>query len=237
MSMHQLPSEMLRSVFQNVNSQDIPKLRSVCQMVRFGLFKRKYPFMKRNTRWLYFKPYKIWGLWRKLDLNFWLASNHHYHLSYSRSYPKLFFFQFNSVIKENYCYLPRVAYLVKIYSVNGEIMIANMKSGDINGSTQVRSFNHSYVSSGLECRGNPKPKTKKKTYQKLWMPQFFSYSLIVTHSIRFHPTEAHFRFNFTPTTSVYQFCEVVIKIVLFYYHFYFFVNETCTLTILCRQSS
>ncbi|CCD67082.1 F-box domain-containing protein [Caenorhabditis elegans] len=84
MSMHQLPSEMLRSVFQNVNSQDIPKLRSVCQM-------------------------------------------------------------FNSVIKENYCYLPRVAYLVKIYSVNGEIMIANMKSGDINGSTQNLfdfDFNH-----------------------------------------------------------------------------------------------
>lgn len=84
MSIHHLPSEMLRSVFQNVNSHDIPKLRNVCQT-------------------------------------------------------------FNNVIKSNYCYLPRVAYLVKIFSENGQIMIANMKSGDINGCTQNLSdfdFNH-----------------------------------------------------------------------------------------------
>lgn len=75
---------MLRTVFENVNSHDIPKLRSVCQL-------------------------------------------------------------FNSVIKTNYCFLPRVAYLVKIYSENGQIMIANMKSGDINGCTQNLfefDFNH-----------------------------------------------------------------------------------------------
>lgn len=75
MSIHHLPCEMLRSVFQNVNSHDIPHLRNVCRL-------------------------------------------------------------FNNVIKTNYCFLPRVAYLVKIFSENGQIMISNMKSGDINGCTQ-----------------------------------------------------------------------------------------------------
>ncbi|PIC18218.1 hypothetical protein B9Z55_024189 [Caenorhabditis nigoni] len=74
-SIHDLPCEMLRSVFENVNSQDVPMLRTVCSM-------------------------------------------------------------FNSVIKSNYCFLPRVAYLVKIFSENGRIMIANMKSGDLNECTQ-----------------------------------------------------------------------------------------------------
>lgn len=84
MSIHQLPSEMLRSVFENVDSTDMPRLRTVCSM-------------------------------------------------------------FNSVIKSNYCYLPRMAYLVKVYSQNGQIMIANMKSGDMNGCTQNLfefDFNH-----------------------------------------------------------------------------------------------
>uniref|UniRef100_A0A1I7SZG3 F-box domain-containing protein n=1 Tax=Caenorhabditis tropicalis TaxID=1561998 RepID=A0A1I7SZG3_9PELO len=75
MSIHNLPCEMLRSVFQNADSHDIPRLRTVCKM-------------------------------------------------------------FNNVIKSNYCFLPRVAYLVKIFSENGQIMIANMKSGDIKGCTQ-----------------------------------------------------------------------------------------------------
>lgn len=84
MSIHQLPCEMLRSVFENVNATDIPRLRTVCNI-------------------------------------------------------------FNSVIKTNYCFLPRMAYLVKVYSENGQIMIANMKSGDMNGCTQNLSefdFNH-----------------------------------------------------------------------------------------------
>lgn len=81
-------------------------------------------------------------------------------------------FQFNNVIKSNYCYLPRVAYLVKVYCENNKIMIANVKSGNATGSTQVRTFKQSYVStSPFPIRNNLK-RTPENVgnceFRKIW---------------------------------------------------------------------
>ncbi|CAI5455434.1 unnamed protein product [Caenorhabditis angaria] len=75
MSIKMLPLEILETVFQNADSQDIPKFRFVC-----------------NT--------------------------------------------FNSVIKQNYVYLPRQAYLTKIFMKSGEVFVSHLKSGNASGCEQ-----------------------------------------------------------------------------------------------------